>query len=159
MLALRSHPSLFARSESCGSCGNHAKGTSKYCLNTTELASEYGSKNLAAKLRRSNEQCDDTERRWSPFSQWSSQSPPPAYRNGSASRSPSPVAASHQPASFRKRIARYAGKDEHDVMSDDDTFKSSMPFWTAVDAILRFPPKSAAMIRQSLLKIRQTLRS
>jgi hypothetical protein len=53
-------------------------------------------------------------------------------------------------------VARYTGKDEHDVLQQDD-YKSSMPFWTAVDAILRLPPKSAAFIRQSLLKIRQTL--
>lgn len=79
------------------------------------------------------------------------------YRR-STPRSPSSTVTSHQPRSFRERLAQYAGKDEHDILNDDDSFKSSMPFWAAVNAILRFPPKSAAMIRLSLLKIRETLR-
>lgn len=62
-----------------------------------------------------------------------------------------------QPSSFRKRMARFAGKSEDDVLADE-RYESAMPFWTAVDAILRFPPKSTALIRASLLEIRRRLR-
>ena len=62
-----------------------------------------------------------------------------------------------QSSSFRKRMARFTGKSEVDVLADEQ-YESKMPFWAAVDAILRIPPKSAAMIRASLLEIRRTLR-
>ncbi|WP_168567243.1 hypothetical protein [Crateriforma spongiae] len=35
---------------------------------------------LGNMMEKCGEPCDDTERRWSPFSQWLSPSPPPAYR-------------------------------------------------------------------------------
>ena len=62
-----------------------------------------------------------------------------------------------QPMPFRKRIAHFTGKSEDDVLIDEH-YESNMPFWAAVNAILRFPPKSAALIRASLLEIRRTLR-
>ena len=62
-----------------------------------------------------------------------------------------------QPSSFRKRMAHFADKSEDDVLADE-RYESAMPFWTAVYAIRRFPPKSTAMIRASLLEIRRILR-
>ena len=58
---------------------------------------------------------------------------------------------------FHRRVARFVDKDEGEVLTDDG-YRSKMPFWIAVDAIVRFPPKSASLIRTSLLQIRQTLR-
>lgn len=68
-----------------------------------------------------------------------------------------PVATANRRRSFHARFAQYAGKSEDDSL-DAGEFRSSMPFWSAVNFLVRVPPKSAAMIRHSLEAIRRILR-
>ena len=68
-----------------------------------------------------------------------------------------PVAPANRRRSFHARFNQYAGKSEDDNLEVEE-FRSSMPFWSAVDLFMRIPPKSAAMIRHSLEAIRRTLR-
>lgn len=74
-------------------------------------------------------------------------------------RNPSPKA---KPAptsqAFRKRLADFTGHGESEVMVESDTYKSKMPFWTAIDVLVRIPPKSARLIRRYLLSIRKAVR-
>jgi hypothetical protein len=62
------------------------------------------------------------------------------------------------PREFASRLAQFAG-DVQTPNSDvtADRRRSRMPFWSAVDSFVRVPPKSAALIRRTLLKIRALL--
>ena len=56
---------------------------------------------------------------------------------------------------FRRRLARYAGRDEAEVMAEPDGFVSKMPFWSAVSALRSAPPRSMEWMRQILQRIRR----
>jgi len=62
------------------------------------------------------------------------------------------------PQAFEARLAQFA-RDVQSPSSDPilDGGRSRMPFWSAVDTFVRVPPKSAALIRRTLLKIRALL--
>lgn len=68
------------------------------------------------------------------------------------------IASPHKPRSFRDRLAIYLHRDRSDVMRSQDSFRSAMPFWSSLTVFLRIQPKSAEQIRQTLLRIRKTLR-
>jgi len=74
------------------------------------------------------------------------------------SQEPSPsMERRRPPAPIRERIAQFTHKEVYEVLIDDG-YKSKMPFWSALLSIRRIPPKTAAMIRASLIKIRRTIR-
>ncbi|PHS00302.1 MAG: hypothetical protein COA78_24065 [Blastopirellula sp.] len=60
--------------------------------------------------------------------------------------------------SIRQRLAHYFHCDEQQVMTDSKPFQSKMPFWSALDFIRQAPPKSALLIRLTLLRIRRIIR-
>ena len=60
--------------------------------------------------------------------------------------------------SIRQRLAHYFHCDEQEVMTDRKPFQSKMPFWSAIDFIRQAPPKSAVLIRLTLLRIRRLIR-
>ncbi|MBB3210760.1 hypothetical protein FHS27_006608 [Rhodopirellula rubra] len=62
------------------------------------------------------------------------------------------------PQPFRKRLAKFTDQDESEVMTETDSFKSRMPFWSAVDFLIHVPPKSAQVIRACLVAIRRAVR-
>ena len=79
-------------------------------------------------------------------------------RVGQAKRNPT-ACETHAapPKSFRSRLASFLGQDEARVMQELKPFRSTMPFWAAVDMLYRVPPKSEAVIRRSLFAIRRAL--
>lgn len=64
----------------------------------------------------------------------------------------------HAPRAFESRLAQFAAdvqRPNSDTVADRQP--SRMPFWSAVDSFVRVPPKSAALIRRTLMKIRALL--
>lgn len=59
------------------------------------------------------------------------------------------------PKPFRERLANFTHQDESEVMAETDSYKSKMPFWSAVSFLSKVPPKSAQLIRYYLIAIRR----
>ncbi len=72
-----------------------------------------------------------------------------------AKRSP----AVEPPRPFRTRLARYAGRDETEVMEETEPVTSKMPFRSSVDRLVRTDPRPGTFFRRLLQRIRSLVRS
>jgi hypothetical protein len=59
------------------------------------------------------------------------------------------------PRRFSERMAEYLGQPETPFVAQPAPYKSTMPFWMAIDVLKRVPPKSIELIRRALMRIQK----